>query len=244
MIFCRRGARLPRTSSTSRSAPGALGQGVTGCSPRPHARDDGLRAPPKAIGLLSRPYRHRRAVTRPLLERAMLVDTGSNLIGGLAGVDRMSLGRPSGVPWSCRSTSTAYWGIRSNFRGRGFMTRSRFSGHLDAVVRVKPCLTPPKLNTLRHRGVVSAPGKGSALPRSDDLLVSRASRSACEVCDPVINNRPRDMSAHHNGECSSPDGAEPTATSGPLRAPSRRPNTHGGPGPSSNCDGPASYPTR
>ena len=150
-----------------------------------------------------------------LRERAMLGDTGSNLVGALAGISLLvTLGRRRALDRarrsSPRSPSTGSFG-----RSRRRSTRVPPLRWLDSLGRVdeRQRLTAMKPGETRFifvtGGVVSSLGKGIAAASIGRLLVSRGFRVQLQKFDPYINVDPGTMSPFQHGEVFvTEDGAE------------------------------------
>ena len=147
-----------------------------------------------------------------LRERAMLGDTGSNLIGALAGLwivlslRRHRAGdRAGGDP-----RRDDLWGVSVDFRARRadsaaaaarLARQTRMSTSTDA--------SPQTRFIFVTGGVVSALGKGIAAASIGRLLVARGLRVQLQKFDPYINVDPGTMSPYQHGEVFvTEDGAE------------------------------------
>ncbi len=152
-----------------------------------------------------------------LRERAMLGDTGANLLGALAGlwlVLTLSQTRPADraraarrdhalrrAALDLRARGTDAGAARTRLLGQAFMTPRPSDRHAVA---------PPKTRFIFVTGgVVSSLGKGIAAASIGRLLVSRGLTVGLQKFDPYINVDPGTMSPYQHGEVFvTEDGAE------------------------------------
>ena len=151
----------------------------------------------------------------------MLGDTGSNLIGALAGVSLLvTLGRPAAlVALAVVAALNVLRRVPVDLarRSRGSAASlSRLAGQsLSGVVAPETRRRPPQMKPGETRfifvtgGVVSSLGKGIAAASIGRLLVSRGFRVQLQKFDPYINVDPGTMSPFQHGEVFvTEDGAE------------------------------------
>ena len=146
-----------------------------------------------------------------LRERAMLGDTGSNLIGALIGIWLVTTLSDPGPPDRPRPAGgvDGLWGVSVDLRG----DRSGSAPEATRLARQGQMMNQPKPGDTRFLfvtgGVVSSLGKGIASASIGRLLVSRGFRVQLQKLDPYINVDPGTMSPFQHGEVFvTEDGAE------------------------------------
>ena len=144
-----------------------------------------------------------------LRERAMLGDTGSNLVGAIAGVWLLTTLGGDGrlIALAVVLALTIYGEVRSISETVDSVPPLRW---LDSLGRVMNRANPGDTRFIFVTGgVVSALGKGIAAASIGRLLVSRGFRVQLQKFDPYINVDPGTMSPFQHGEVFvTEDGAE------------------------------------
>ena len=142
-------------------------------------------------------------------ERAMLGDTGSNLIGAIAGVWLLTVLSPDArlIALAVVARFDGVWGVTVDLGDDR-------TGSAPALARLdRQSMSPTTQGDTRFifvtGGVVSALGKGIAAASIGRLLVSRGYRVQLQKFDPYINVDPGTMSPFQHGEVFvTEDGAE------------------------------------
>ena len=151
-----------------------------------------------------------------LRERAMLGDTGSNLVGAMAGISLLVVLSDDArlVALGDRRRAQRLRRVSldlAHHRGGSAASLSRLAGQVDRGPEGRPRRMKPGETRFIFvtGGVVSSLGKGIAAASIGRLLVSRGFRVQLQKFDPYINVDPGTMSPFQHGEVFvTEDGAE------------------------------------